>query len=140
MTFCEQIIEKMSLFFLFTKRTCLKIGFCIKMNNALVQSLKYSTLDSTSKKIRLTAFQTVTIYIFQSITFILKCRSGWLYTYIGLFNQFISRYSEHFSPIFQGVNSIYQLLPFLFHLFSLTLFLLLCFIVGEKLSKKIPKK
>ena len=36
----------------------------------------------------------------------------------------------------QGVHSIYQLLLFFFHLFSLTLLLLLCFIVGEKLSNK----
>ena len=42
----------------------------------------------------------------------------------------------------QGVHSIYQLLLFLFHLFSLTLFLLLCFIVGlfQKLSNKNLQK
>ena len=34
----------------------------------------------------------------------------------------------------QGVHSIYQLLLFPFHLFSLTLFLLLCFIVGEEVA------
>ena len=40
----------------------------------------------------------------------------------------------------QGVHFIYQLLLFPFHLFSLTLFLLLCFIVGEKTFKqKSPK-
>ena len=32
----------------------------------------------------------------------------------------------------QGVNSIYRLLLFLFHLFSLTLSLLLCFIIGDR--------
>ena len=36
------------------------------------------------------------------------------------------------SPLLQGVNSIYQLLLFIFHLFCLNLFLLLCFIVGSK--------
>ena len=34
----------------------------------------------------------------------------------------------------QGVHFIYQLLLFSFHLFSLTLFLLLCFIVGEEIA------
>ena len=34
----------------------------------------------------------------------------------------------------QGVNSIHQLLLFPFHLFSLTHFLLLCFIVGEEVA------
>ena len=34
----------------------------------------------------------------------------------------------------QGVHFIYQLLLFPFHLFSLTLFLLLCFIVGEEVA------
>ena len=38
------------------------------------------------------------------------------------------------SYIFQGVDFIYQLLLFPFHLFSLTLFLLLCFIVGEEVA------
>ena len=45
------------------------------------------------------------------------------------------------TPVYQGVNSIYQLLLFLFHLFSLTLFLLLCFIVFPKKNQtKISKK
>ena len=34
----------------------------------------------------------------------------------------------------QGVHFIYQLLLFSFHLFSLTLFLLPCFIVGEEVA------
>ena len=34
----------------------------------------------------------------------------------------------------QGVHSFYKLLLFLFHLLSLTLFLLLCFIVGEEVA------
>ena len=37
------------------------------------------------------------------------------------------------------MNSIYQLLLFPFHLFSLTLFLLLCFIVGENFQTKNSK-
>ena len=56
---------------------------------------------------------------------------------------------SHFEPIYfallvffylsfsrgrQGVHFIYQLLLFPFHLFSLTLFLLLCFIVGEEVA------
>ena len=41
----------------------------------------------------------------------------------------------------QGVHFIYLLLLFSFHLFSLTLFLLRCFIVGEeKFQTKISKK
>ena len=39
------------------------------------------------------------------------------------------------SPYHQGVHFIYQLLLFPFHLFSLTLFVLLCFIVQKKISQ-----
>ena len=43
-------------------------------------------------------------------------------------------YSAFMGRCFQGVHFIYQLLLFPFHLFFLTLFLLLCFIVGEEVA------
>ena len=46
----------------------------------------------------------------------------------------IIRIKYYISRITQGVHFIYQLLLFPFHLFSLTLFLLLCFIVGEEVA------
>ena len=44
------------------------------------------------------------------------------------------KYMRCLTLCIQGVHFIYQLLLFPFHLFSLTLFLLLCFIVGEEVA------
>ena len=66
-----------------------------------------------------------------------------------LIHHFWKRYLEILSTIYyppyllgfsQGIHSIYQLLLFLFHLFSLTLFLLLCFLAFQKLSNENLQK